>query len=138
MKGFTSDRARDLCALLRRHRALDRVLVSAFAHAPVAAFREACPEVATGATRREVIAFYFLNRLGLGRLFRSPAATLQVPPRYRGRAVVTPTFLEASRRSNRPVQAWTVNDEAEMARLLDMGVQAIITDRPDRLLALLQ
>jgi hypothetical protein len=32
---------------------------------------------------------------------------------------------------------WTVNDEAEMRRLVGMGVQAILTDRPDRLLALL-
>jgi glycerophosphoryl diester phosphodiesterase len=138
MKEFTSDQARDLCTLLRHHHALDRVLVSAFPYPPVAAFRESCPEVATGATRREVVAFYVLNRLGLGRLFRSPAVTLQVPPRYRGRAVVTPAFLEVARESNRRVQTWTVNDEAEMKRLLEMGVQAIVTDRPDRLHALLE
>jgi glycerophosphoryl diester phosphodiesterase len=137
MKEFSPDQARDLCALLRRHDALERVLVSAFPHSPMATFREACPEVATGATRREVIAFYLLSRARLCSLFRSAAITLQPPVRYRGREVVTPAFLHAARESNRPVQVWTVNDEADMKRLLEMDVQAILTDRPDRLLALM-
>lgn len=137
MKEFTPDKARVLCDLLRRHQHLDRVLVSAFDHAPMEAFREVCPEVATGATRREVVAFYYLNRILLGRLFRSPAATMQVPLRFHGRTVVTRRLLQAARRSNRPVQAWTVNDEADMKRLLETEIQAILTDRPDRLLALL-
>jgi glycerophosphoryl diester phosphodiesterase len=101
------------------------------------AFRESCPEVATGATRPEVIAYSLLSRARLDSLFRSPAATLQPPLRYRGREVVTPAFLDAARESHRPVQVWTVNDEADMKRLLGMDVQAILTDRPDRLLALM-
>jgi glycerophosphoryl diester phosphodiesterase len=137
MKEFSPDQARHLCALLRRHDTLERVLVSAFPHPPMAAFREACPEVATGATRREVIAFYFLNRLGLGSLFRSSAVTLQPPLRFRGREIVTPGVLHGARASHRPVQVWTVNDEADLKRLLEMDVQAILTDRPDRLLALM-
>jgi glycerophosphoryl diester phosphodiesterase len=137
MKEFTPDQARRLCAVLQEHRATRRVLVSAFPTASMAALREACPGVATGATRREAFLFYYLHRLRLGRLFRSPAATLQLPPRFRGRTVLTPGLIEDARASNRPVQAWTVDDEAEMDRLLDMGVQAILTDRPDRLLRLL-
>jgi glycerophosphoryl diester phosphodiesterase len=137
MKEFTPEQAKHLCALLRELDALDRVLVSSFPHAPMNAFREACPEVATGATRREVSAFYLLGRARLGSLFRSPAATLQPPLRYRGRDVVTPAFLDAARESRRPVQVWTVNDEADMKRLLEMDVQAILTDHPDRLLALM-
>ena len=46
-------------------------------------------------------------------------------------------ILAAAREGNRPVQVWTVNDEAEMKRFLEMDVQAILTDRPDRLLALM-
>jgi glycerophosphoryl diester phosphodiesterase len=137
MKDFTPRQARTLCTVLEEHGAGDRVLVSAFPRDSMAAFREACPDVATGATRREAIAFYYLNRVGLGRLFRSPAATMQLPRRHRGRTVLTPRLLAAAREGNRPVQVWTVNDEAEMKRLLEMDVQAILTDRPDRLLALM-
>jgi glycerophosphoryl diester phosphodiesterase len=137
MKDFTLKEARGLCRLLRQLRAVDRVLVSAFDHAPMAAFREACPEVATGATRREAAAFYYLNRARLGRAFRSPAAALQLPLSFRGRGVITPEVLEAARDSNRPVQVWTVNDEDAMRRLLSVDVQAILTDHPSRLLALM-
>jgi glycerophosphoryl diester phosphodiesterase len=137
MKGFTDDQARALCGVLRLHDATARVLVSAFAHAPMAAFREACPEVATGATRREAIAFYSLFRVGLDHLFRSPALTMQLPLRLRGRRIITLSLLEVAGASNRPIQVWTVNDEADMERLLEMGVQAIITDRPDRLAGLM-
>jgi glycerophosphoryl diester phosphodiesterase len=137
MKDFTPAQARALCELLDQHHAADRVLVSAFPRASMAAFRQACPGVATGATRREAIAFYYLNRVRLGRLFRSPAVTMQLPPRFRGRTVITPGLLAAAREGNRPVQVWTVNDEADMRRLLALDVQAILTDRPDRLLALM-
>ena len=40
--------------------------------------------------------------------------------------------------SDKPLYAWTVNDPARMARLIDLGVDGIITDRPDLLTALLR
>ena len=137
MKDFTVEQARRLCGVLRQFDAVDRVLVSAFGQPPMTAFRAACPEVATGATRREAILFYCLNQARLGRVFRSPAAAMQLPLRFHGRGVITPALLEAARESNRPVQVWTVNDEEAMRRLLSMDVQGILTDRPSRLLALL-
>ncbi len=137
MKDFTPEQARRLCGVLHQFGAVDRVLLSAFAHAPMTAFREACPEVATGATRREAIVFCCLNQLRLASLFRSPAAAMQLPLRFHGRGLITRELLEAARESNRAVQVWTVNDEEAMRRLLSMDVQAILTDRPSQLLALL-
>ncbi len=137
MKDFTVEQARRLCGVLRQFGAVDRVLVSAFGQPSMTAFREACPEVATGATRREAMVFYFLAQARLASLFRSPAAALQLPLRFRGRGIITSTLLDPARASNRPVQVWTVNDEDAMRRLLSMDVQGILTDRPSLLLALL-
>jgi glycerophosphoryl diester phosphodiesterase len=137
MKEFDPEQALRLCGVLRRFHAAERVLVSSFGHPPMAAFRGACPEVATGATRRETIAFSVLNRLRLGSLYHSPAVALQVPQTFRGRRVVTPELLSLARDVNLWVEVWTVNEEADMRRLLAMGVQAVLTDHPDRLLALL-
>ena len=134
MKQFTAELAVSLCTLLREYRAEDRVVVASFGHTPMAAFRGACPAVATSATLREGLAFYQLNRLHLGSLYRSPAVVFQVPENFGDRRVVEPAFLELADAFNMPVQVWTVNEEDDMKRLLDMGVQGIMTDYPDRLL----
>jgi glycerophosphoryl diester phosphodiesterase len=44
---------------------------------------------------------------------------------------VSPRFLRSVHRAGCAVHVWTVNDEADMRRLFDWGVDAIITDRPD-------
>lgn len=47
-------------------------------------------------------------------------------------------FVHLAHQVGLPVFVWTVNEEEEMRRLIDLGVDAIITDRPDVLLSLLE
>ncbi len=137
MKEFDPGLARSLCAVLRANGPADRFLVASFDHEPMVAFREACPEVATSATLREGLVFYQLDRLGLGSLYRSPAVAFQVPEYFGKIHVVRPRFLEAARAFNVRVQVWTVNEDEDLARMLAMGVDGILTDYPDRLLRLM-
>ena len=58
---------------------------------------------------------------------------VQVPLAWRGIPVVTPRFLRAARRCGVLVQVWTVDDAPLMHRLLDIGVDGIMTDRPSLL-----
>ncbi len=58
-------------------------------------------------------------------------ACAQVPARIGGRRFVDARYLAAARRLGLPVHVWTVNDRAEMTRLLDLGVDGIMTDRAD-------
>lgn len=67
-----------------------------------------------------------------------PFPVVQVPLSFRGIPVVTPRFVRAAHARGIQVQVWTVDDEAEMRRLLDMGVDGIMTDRPTVLKAVLQ
>jgi glycerophosphoryl diester phosphodiesterase len=55
---------------------------------------------------------------------------MHVPPAFRGIPVVTRRLMRAARRHGVAVQVWTVDEAAEMERLLDMGVHAVMTDRP--------
>lgn len=57
----------------------------------------------------------------------------QVPRRYWGLAVVGAAFVQAAHRIGAEVHVWTVDEAAEMRALLDMGVDGIVTDRPDTL-----
>lgn len=54
---------------------------------------------------------------------------------YQGQ--VTPKLVQQARRRGQQINTWTVNEPAEMRRLIDLGVDGIITDRPDLLSALL-
>jgi glycerophosphoryl diester phosphodiesterase len=55
---------------------------------------------------------------------------MHVPPVFRGIPVVTGRFCRAAARAGVAVQVWTVDEAEEMERLLDLGVHAVMTDRP--------
>ncbi len=63
---------------------------------------------------------------------------LQVPVEYQGREVVTPRFVEAAHNRNVRVDVWTIDDEEEMRRLLDLGVDVVMTNRPEVLAEVLR
>ena len=137
MKDFRPEAARRFCSLLRASGRTERVLVASFGYPSMRAFRDACPEVATSATLREGLLFYYANRVGLGSLYRSPAVAFEFPEYFGDIHVIQPSFLQLARSVNVRVQVWTVNDVEDMKRLLGMGVDGIVTDYPDRLLRLL-
>lgn len=126
-----------LCNMIREFERTDDVLVSSFHADTMQEFREACPEVATAGTEPEIRAFFVLNTIGLGKVFQPTAEAFQVPE-YSGMLhVVTDHFLAGAHRHNLDVHVWTVDDPADMQRLIDLGVDGIITNRPDLLLELL-
>jgi glycerophosphoryl diester phosphodiesterase len=62
----------------------------------------------------------------------------QVPVRYGRLRVVTPSFVAAARRLGREVHVWTVDEPARMRALLDVGVDGLVSDRPDVLRSVLR
>lgn len=70
------------------------------------------------------------------RVFQAPAEAIQIPEYSGDLHVATERLVKAAHSHNLEVHVWTVNDIEDMQRLLDIGVDGIITDRPDRLLEL--
>jgi len=120
---------------LRRLEITDSVIVASFHDEALARFRAVTPEVATSAATGEATAFYF-SHLDVAPVV-PPVVALQVPARYGEVDVVTEAFVAAAHRAELAVHVWTINDEAEMARLLDLGVDGLVSDRPTPLAALL-
>ena len=112
----------------------NRVLVVSEMPAVVRRVRELSGNgISTGASRQEIGDFYRLSRLRLEFLVRPPYDALQVPVEYGGREVVTSRFLKAAHDRGVRVDVWTIDDPDEMRRLLDLGVDVIMTNRPEAL-----
>ena len=124
---------------MREAKALGRALVVSTPHATVKHFRKVSGgRIATGASRWEIGVFYILSRLHLERLVRPAYAALQVPLLHRGILIVTPRFVRAAHARGVRVDAWTINQADEMRRLLDLGIDVIMTDRPETLAEVLR
>ena len=52
--------------------------------------------------------------------------------------VLSKRLLKELRRRNKTVFAWTINEAEDMKRLMDLGVDGIITDRPTTLFQLIE
>jgi glycerophosphoryl diester phosphodiesterase len=124
-----------LAALVERMQVHDRVCVGSFSSAHLQQFRRlTAGRVATSAAPAEVAGFLALSWPGVRRLLRRrPFAALQVP-RRRGRVpLVTRSVVRRAHAVGLHVHVWTVDEPAEMAELLDLGVDGLITDRTDLL-----
>lgn len=131
---------RALWAELDRLGAHDRVLVAGAHDACVHRFRALRPNafMPTSPGIRGVLRFWVGVRTGLARFDRCAFQALQVPPSYRGLTVVDRAFVEAAHRRGVHVHVWTIDDPREMERLLDLGVDGVMTDRPDLLKDVMQ
>jgi glycerophosphoryl diester phosphodiesterase len=87
----------------------------------------------TSAGAQDLYAFYAMHLTGTTRLYRPPVDAFQMPERSGGRQVLTPRWVAQAHAHNVAIHVWTVDEEADMRRLLDWGVDGIISDRPDRL-----
>ncbi len=129
--------AQQLCDLLRAHGLAEQVIIASFHPEPMQEFRAACPESATAAVEDEIRPFFIPSTLGLSGAYAPPARAFQVPEYSGGLHVVTPRFIEDARAKNVVVQPWTINSEAQMRTMIELGVNGIMTDYPARLLELL-
>ncbi len=83
------------------------------------------------ASREELYSFLVHHRLQVTALYRTWVHAFQLPERVLGRQILSPLFVREAQEKNLPVHVWTVNEEADMRRLLEWGVDGIITDYPD-------
>ncbi len=120
-----------LCAVVREYKLTEQVLVGSFHTSVLEHFRRICPEVPTSHGQSEVRLFYVLIKLGLGHLYDPPGYSMQLPISYQGFEIVTPRLLKVAHSLNLKVEIWTINDIETSKKLITLGVDGIITDRPD-------
>jgi glycerophosphoryl diester phosphodiesterase len=123
-----------MLAVIESAAASRRVLIASELQAPIDELRRLAPGMPTNFPYREVAEF--LQAMAASRTdYRPRASALQIPPEYEGWKLVTPDSVGFAHRIGVEVHVWTVNDQPAIAEFLDMGVDGIITDFPDRGLA---
>lgn len=121
-----------LAVLLRRFGRTDDVIVASFLDAATDAFATFAPEIPTSAGTAATAGFYQAVRAG-----ERPAplrhVALQVPVSYGDVTLVDQRFVDVAHEEGLAVHVWTIEEEVEMERLCELGVDGIITDRPTAL-----
>lgn len=130
----SSDAVLPAVAAIRSAGAIDRVLVTSFSDARRRAAVRELPGVATSASAAPFLRALLAGRLGaagaLRRALRGSVA-VQVPERALGLAVTTRRFIDQLHTAGVEMHVWTINDADTMHRLLDLGVDGLISDRTD-------
>lgn len=121
-----------LRAAIRRHAIGARVIVAGFERDATRPLRGS--GIALGACTADVVALTARAMLGL-RARAAPYRALCIPTRWHGLPVPIVALARALRGSTTVMHVWTINDTAQAQRLWRMGVQGILSDDPQRMLA---
>lgn len=115
--------------VIRANDAEHRTLVGSFVDRRVTRFRRITGRsVAVSAGPVTAMRMYAASRIGLP--LRAPVQAYQLSDEYTG-LTIDRKLVNAVHRAGAHLHVWTVNDAEEMMRLLGLGIDGIITDRPD-------
>lgn len=127
----TADAQEPLFRAIEQHGATQRVIAAGERNAFRTLFHTYRGPLS--ASLEETLPFFILHRMRLARFGRVPADVIQTCEVYRGRRILRPQLVDDFHARGIMVHVWTINEAADMERLLDWGVDGLVTDRPDRL-----
>ena len=130
IKVYTAEMGEAVAQEIRRADALDYVCVAGYGLASARAARAALPRVAASAAQPEVRLAVYRSILRCP-VRRAEYQTYQVPEWAEATRIVTRRFVRHAHAAGLKVQVWTVDEEADMRRLLEWGIDGLISNRPD-------
>lgn len=113
-----------LVAAIKRTDAVDRVCLASFSDGRLKKMRAALPEACTALGPQSLALMKF------GLLRHPPGEAAQVPVKQGPITVTNAKSVERAHSLGVDVHVWTIDDAAEMNRLLDLGVDGVMTDKP--------
>ena len=131
MKDGHPELARAVIAVVRRANAADRVCVGSFYQLGLDVVRAEAKEMATSASEGEARWTLYRSWARWPVRSRRPYCAFQVPQRAGRLRVTSPSFVRQAHLDDSRVDVWVVDEPADVERLLDCGVDGVISDRPD-------
>jgi glycerophosphoryl diester phosphodiesterase len=131
-----------LCRMIKDFHKEDQVIVGSYHVNVVDHFRKVCPGVVTSASPSECRRFVLFDKVHLAGMIAPDYVALQVPPELKKTfcgfqmtfTVASHSMVRAAHKKGLIVQVWTINDPGEMKKIMDLGVDGITTDYPDKLI----
>jgi glycerophosphoryl diester phosphodiesterase len=115
-------------SVLSRHNLLDQVVISSFDHECLKKIKEMTPNLATGSLIKLGV-LYVARLIKPEKIAQSVGANgLHVCKSY-----VTPDLVQRAKEHGLNVIVWTVNELEQMRSFIEMGVDGIVTNFPDKL-----
>lgn len=118
-----------LAELLQRHAVLDRICIGSFSDRRLRVLRKLLGDNLCTSAGPIATAAFRLASIGIPAI-RGNHDCLQVPVHQYGVRLIDRHFLDLAHQRGLQVHVWTIDDPAEMHRLLDLGVDGLMTDRP--------
>jgi len=121
--------------VIKKTNSTDKVCIASFSSKRLQQVHKLYPEICLSMGPFEVMKL-LLASFGLYRK-KVPGNCLQIPIYQYGIKLVTKRFINYIHSIGLKIHVWTINDEDTMQKLIDLGVDGIITDRPKTLKDLL-
>ncbi len=137
VKENETENERAVAKLLKKLGHADITLLAAEKDIMMERLRPAAPGFPTNFCGSESLEFIQRANQGDWDEYSPPGQALQIPEEYGGMRLLTPELIEAARSLGVEVHIWTVNEEDDMRRILEMGVDGIMTDHPERLVKII-
>lgn len=140
------DFARSVVSFLEEHKAADRVILGSFHNRIVSLVRGLNKYIATSFSKKEILLFFLLSTLRLSSLFNPEGDAIMMPEYsdgdhpekmdeifFQGIRVLTPALVRQAHQKGLAVFIWTVDREDNMRRLIQWGVDGIVSNVPMKL-----
>ncbi len=135
IKDKNPDQIKKLVEVIEKYNASDRIIAASKYLANLKALRKLRPQITTAFSISETFFLYSLHKFGF--LFLDipfKGSVLQIPETYGSFRLVTESFLKELHGRGIELHVWTINIGKDMKRLIEIGVDGIMTDDPALLL----
>jgi glycerophosphoryl diester phosphodiesterase len=136
-KSKESELLQEVSRLVNLHAMSDRVMFVSGSNKTISEFRSISPRIATAASLREGFLFFVVSSLRLEAMYTPECFAFQGPEYIFGINVLPPSLIAAAHARNTEVHVWTIDSNSEMRKFIEMGVDGIITNYPDKLMKIL-
>lgn len=121
--------AQILTDIIKKYKMEDKVVVGSFEQTINNELRKLLPNSALFGSKDEIMKWVILQKLNLTGLSSFHSHTLAIPPK-KSILSIGKSLMKSARNQNIKIHVWTINEEPEMKRLINMGVDGIMTDDP--------